>query len=203
MSDAPILHPKTFEEAFPSRFLKAALFDGKQVVLTVKDAYTEELEGDKGDKDEKPKRKLILAFRERPLELVCCKTNAVCMKAMFGSKISDWIGKKISLFPTTTLFAGKTVDCIRIYGSPDIQAPIEIDERIGRKRVKMTLHPLAIGKKSSEERPEAVDPRVHAQWELLGWSKNEGYLDMKTMNLSPEEYLISLNLRVKELDEKN
>ncbi len=190
MSEAPILHPKTFEEAYPSRFLKAALFDGKRVIMTIKDAYTEELTG------EKTERKLILSFRERPLELVCNKTNAVCMKAMFGNKIPNWIGKKIAFFPTTTQFGGKTVDCIRIYGSPDIPRPIEINERVGRKQLKMTLYPP--GKTSVDASAGATDPRILAQWELLGWTKEEGLLDQKNLNLSLEEYLTSLHLQVEE-----
>lgn len=42
-------------------------------------------------------------------------TNVHTMHELFGTYLaSKWVGKKITLFPTTTTFAGKTVDCIRI-----------------------------------------------------------------------------------------
>lgn len=123
-----------YERAFPGRFLKAALFDGKRVLLTIEAGYMEVLEGDKGKEN-----KLILTFVGKDKHLVCNKTNAFCMKEMFGNKISNWVGKRVAFMPAVVQFGPKKVDAIRIYGSPDIPGDMEIAARIGRKNFKATL----------------------------------------------------------------
>lgn len=128
-------HVSTYELAFPGRFLKAGLFQDKHVTLTVADAFMEELEGDKGKE-----KRLILHFKETDKELVANKTCAFAIKEMFGNRLADWLGKRVTFFPTTTQFGPKTVDCIRVWGSPDIPADIPVSARIGRKQYKATMH---------------------------------------------------------------
>lgn len=131
----------TYEAAFPGRFLQAGILNGKQVVLTISKAYMEVLEGDKGKQN-----KLILAFAGKEMELVCNKTNAFCLKEMFDNKISAWVGKRVAFFPTKVAFGPKQVDALRIAGSPDIAADIEVSARIGRKNFKAVLKALKSGK---------------------------------------------------------
>jgi hypothetical protein len=66
--------PQTYDELYPGRFLKAVQFGGRQVTLTIKDVDLEELEGEDGKK-----QKAIVSFTERPLQLVACKTNGLCI----------------------------------------------------------------------------------------------------------------------------
>lgn len=124
--------PATYDQLYPGRFLKAGLFEGKQVTLTIKDADLEELEGDKGKQV-----KAILTFEETQMGLVCCKTNGLCIKAMFGDKLSDWVGKKVTLFPST--WNGEPA--IRVWGSPDIQADLNVSVVLPRKKpIPMVMH---------------------------------------------------------------
>lgn len=124
----------TYDLAFPGRFLKADLLDGRHVTVGIAKVYQEVLEGEKGEET-----KLIIAFMGAKREIVCNKTNALCLKEMFGSKCAEWIGKRITMFPTKVNFGPKKVDAIRIAGSPDIEADIEVSARIGRKQFKTTL----------------------------------------------------------------
>lgn len=46
---------------------------------------------------------------------ICNRTNAKTITKLYGSPyIEDWVGKLITLFPTTTKVAGETVECLRI-----------------------------------------------------------------------------------------
>lgn len=158
----------TYESAFPGRFLKAALFEGRQVTLTIEKAYMEELESEKGKE-----KKLIFAFAGKTMELVVNKTNALCMKEMFGNKVASWVGKRVTFYPTDTNFGPKKVDCIRIFGSPDIEADVDIAARIGRKNLKVTLRKTANGKHAPKPPQSAIDPRIAEAFLILDWTPAE------------------------------
>lgn len=124
--------PTNFDALYPGRFLKAGLFEGKQVTLTIKDVDLNELEGDDGKK-----MKAIVSFQETELQLVACKTNGISIKSMFGPSLSDWIGKRVTLFPST--WNGEPA--IRVWGSPDIEKDIPISITLPRKKpIPMTMH---------------------------------------------------------------
>ena len=43
------------------------------------------------------------------------RTNAKTISKLYDTPyIEDWVGKKITLFPTTTRVAGETVECLRV-----------------------------------------------------------------------------------------
>lgn len=130
----------TYEAAFPGRFLKAALLNERNVTVEIERIYMEVLEGEKGEAN-----KLIAKFSGKTMELVLCKTNALCVKEMFGSKVAGWLGKRITLTPTKVNFGPKKVDAIRIFGSPDIASPVEVAARIGRKQFKATMQRVLPG----------------------------------------------------------
>jgi hypothetical protein len=171
--------PQTYEEAFPGRFLKAALFKGQKVTLTVSDVFTEALDGDDDEGDSKPP-KLVLAFTGKKMQLVVPKTNAFCIKEMFGNKLAGWVGKRITFFPTTTKFGPATVDCIRVWGSPDLVSDLSLTVPQGRKKpLKMTMHAVKAGAKSAPAttaKPD-VDPALLVAWTALGWTVQEGEQD--------------------------
>lgn len=109
--------PKSFDALYPGRFLKAGLLDGRKVTLTISDVALEDLEGEKGTE-----KKAILSFSQTPMKLVLCKLNGLCIKAMFGPKVPEWIGKKVTLYPTADIAPMKRgEECIRIWGSPDLE----------------------------------------------------------------------------------
>ena len=125
--------PTIYDELYPGRFIKASLFKGAKPTLTIKDVDVEELIGE----DSKPKQKAILSFVERPMQHVMCKTNGLCLKAMFGNKLSEWVGKRV------ILFAGQWngEECVRVWGSPDITNQMTVEVQLPRRKAfKMVMH---------------------------------------------------------------
>ncbi len=124
--------PVDWDELYPGRFLKAGEFKGKKPTLTIASVSLEELVGDKG-----PQTKGIVRFDRTDKALALNKTNGICLKEMFGRKVQEWVGKRVTLFAGT--HDGE--DCIRVWGSPDIAVDREITVQLPRKRpFKMTMH---------------------------------------------------------------
>lgn len=135
MADKPpkvFAAPVDWDELYPGRFLKASEFKGKQVTLRISDVRIEELIGDKG-----PQIKGIISFERTDKQWAINRTNGICAKMMFGSKVQAWIGKRITLFPA--LHDGEP--CIRVWGSPDIDKDFDVLVQLPRKRpFTMTMH---------------------------------------------------------------
>lgn len=131
--------PVDWDELYPGRFLKASDFKGKNVTLKIKEVNLEELEGDKGKQI-----KGVISFEKTDKQLALNKTNGICIKSMFGKKVQEWVGKRITLF--ASVWNGD--DCIRIFGSPDIEATNEITVQLPRKRpIAMTMHKVELAVK--------------------------------------------------------
>ena len=130
--------PKNFDQLYPGRFLKAGILDGKKVTLTIAKIEHEKLEGEKG-----MELKVIFSFVGKDMQLVCCKTNALCIKGMFGPMLASWVGKKITLFEGKVEVAGpmKGQPCIRIWGSPEIPADMAVTIKHPKKKAfDMVMH---------------------------------------------------------------
>ncbi len=92
-------------------FIYAYDLEGKDITVTIERVTAGELTGEGGKKSKKP----VLYFRGSKKGLGLCITNARVIAGLYGGFDSDkWIGKKITLYPTTTKFGKDTVDCIRI-----------------------------------------------------------------------------------------
>jgi len=89
--------------------LAADDLQGSDVVLTIKAVEIVEFEDD-GYKKQKP----VVRFIETEKTLISNKTNSMMIGEHHGNDTDGWIGQKITLYPTKTDFAGKTVDCIRV-----------------------------------------------------------------------------------------
>jgi hypothetical protein len=122
--------PVDYDELFPGRFLKAGLFQGKKVPLTITDVDIEELPQDNG----KDRVRGILSFKQTPKQLVLNSTNGQCLKAMFGRKVSDWVGKRVVFCAETDKFGRETVEAVRIWGSPDLDADMSVDIQLPRRK---------------------------------------------------------------------
>lgn len=132
---ASLKKPVDWDELYPGRFLKAGELRGRQFTLTIESVDLDELEGDKGKKI-----KGVISFRETPKQLALNKTNGICLREMFGRSLSMWEGKRVTIFPGQ--WNGD--DCIRIWGSPDIDKDQEITVQLPRKKpFKMTMHKVA------------------------------------------------------------
>ncbi len=157
MSEQP-KRPTSYDALFPGRFLKAGLFDGKEVTLTIVDLIQEGLEGEKG-----VEQKSIILFKETELQLILNRTNAECLRNMIGKKVREWTGKRVTFMPDTDRFGSDTVDCIRIAGSPDLKetfdASIQLRSKGGKIRVKKrTLRVTGAGTKPATAQTIAPDP---------------------------------------------
>lgn len=132
--------PVDWDELYPGRFLKAGDFKGKQVTLTISEVRIEELVGDKG-----PQIKGVISFEKTEKQWALNKTNGICLKEMFGRQVQEWVGKRVTLFPSQ--WNGEL--CIRVYGSPDIPADKEVTIALPRKRpFNMTMHRTGTGSKA-------------------------------------------------------
>jgi hypothetical protein len=141
--------PVDWDELYPGRFLKAGELQGKQVTLSIASVDIDELESDQGKKI-----KGVISFDRTPKQLALNKTNGLCIRSMFGRKLADWIGKRITLFPSQ--WNGE--DCIRIWGSPDIERDAETIVQLPRKKpIKMTMHRVDMKKPDAATREPGED----------------------------------------------
>jgi hypothetical protein len=140
--------PSVYDQLYPGRFIKAVEFLGKKVTLTIADIDLEELVGDDG----KSKVKCIISFRETEKKLVACKTNGICLRDMFGKELSEWKGKRVTLFPDT--WNGEPA--CRVWGSPDIAEEFEVTVSLPRRRpFKKLMHKVELAAKPE---PVAAGP---------------------------------------------
>jgi hypothetical protein len=96
---------------FPSRYLRAADFEGQSVSLTISEVLKDKVQMSTGQKAEK----YILRFQETDKELILNKTNAKAVaKVLHEPKAVHWPGERIILKPTTCEAFGEIVDCIRV-----------------------------------------------------------------------------------------
>ncbi len=120
-----------FDELYPGRFVKAGDLKGRDVTVTIAKVHVEELEGTK------KQNKGILSFKETPKELVLNRTNGECIKAMFGRKLADWVGKRITLYPAK-IESDMADLAIRVRGSPDLAEDVTFMLALARKRPRET-----------------------------------------------------------------
>jgi hypothetical protein len=119
-----------FADVFPERWLHAEDLSGKQVTLTIKDAYVEELRSPTGEKSQVP----ILSFEKTRKEYVLNITNARVCKALWGDDAGKWIGHRVVIEPQPEQMSPsgyKIVFC----GSPDIDKDVTVVIQPGKKRV--------------------------------------------------------------------
>ena len=159
--------PGSYSEMYPGRFLKADMLKGQKVTVTIVKIMGEDLVGE----NNKSKSEWVVRIKERPLELVLNKTNGFCLYRMFGSDPHSWIDKRITIYATTTKFGRETLDCIRIWGSPDISEDLPITVPQGRKKAWETVMHRMVPKKSADApaAPSGLDPRILTAFGILGW----------------------------------
>ena len=76
------------------------------------------------------KRKVTIAFRGARKRLVANSTNCTTIEQMYGPNTEQWIGKRVTLYATTTSVGGRgSVPCIRIRPSIPRGQAEEIEER--------------------------------------------------------------------------
>lgn len=99
-----------YRTMFDSQFLYAFHLQGREVTLKIARVTGGEVTGSGGKKSRKP----LCYFERKEKPLALNKTNCKTIAAMYGNDTKDWVGKAITIFPTTTQFGNETVDCIRV-----------------------------------------------------------------------------------------
>jgi len=91
-------------ETFPSKYLKAADLQGREVRVTMANVEMEKI----GD-DNKP----VLYFKGKDRGVVLNKTNAGTISDSYGDDTEDWFDQPLILFSVMVDFQGKVGPAIR------------------------------------------------------------------------------------------
>lgn len=127
----------------------------KQPTLTIKGAKPVTLENDKG----REQTKALVSFKETERGWVLCKTNAMCLAGMFGEDTTSWAGKRVTLYAVEVQVGKTRAPGIRIRGSPDIKAPVDVEIKLPRKRpFTMRMQPTGNGVAPATEPPDGEPP---------------------------------------------
>jgi hypothetical protein len=82
-----------------------------EYLVTITEAKREEAYNQKTRKKEPIG---VISFKDRDLSLIMNVTNAKSIRDMYGPETSNWIGKQIVIYRTTTRLGRDTVPAIRI-----------------------------------------------------------------------------------------
>jgi len=103
-------------EAFPSKYIKAADVKAKPIVAVISH-LAQEAVGQGADQKEKH----VLYF-ENGKPLVLNRVNWDMLEEAFGDS-DDWPGHKVKLYSARTMFQGKFVDAVRVQAIAPKPAP--------------------------------------------------------------------------------
>ena len=93
------------EDFYPSKYLKSADLDGKDVALTIRDVERKQFE-----EEVKP----IVWFEGTTKGLILNRTNFGTIAELHGPDTDTWIGKRVTLFGTEVDFRGTQTLAIRV-----------------------------------------------------------------------------------------
>lgn len=96
---------------FDHKWVRAWDLGGKELTVKIERVEAGVLENAKAKKKD---RAPIVWFKGAKKPLALNRTNSKTIAAMFGNNTDDWIGKSVTIYPTTTSFGNDTVDCIRV-----------------------------------------------------------------------------------------
>jgi hypothetical protein len=116
----------------------------RDVTVIIARVTAGELVGEGGRKTKKP----IVYFEGKDKGFAANKTNCKIIAGMYGTDTAKWIGKAITLYPTTTEMGGKTHDCIRVRP----QIPAAAKRRNGNGKQAAPAEPTL------EPDPQALEP---------------------------------------------
>lgn len=100
-----------WKKLMDKEMLYAFDLDGRDVTVTIEKVLGGELTGEQGKKTKKP----VAHIKGKTKKLALNVTNCTTIEQLTGtSDYEKWTNIRVTLFPTTTQFGTKTVDCIRI-----------------------------------------------------------------------------------------
>lgn len=99
-----------YQLLYPSEYIAACDLHGKDSKVTIEKVEVETITGSKGEKQARP----VISFRGAKKRMVCCKTNAKTIAKQHGTETDAWVGKSITIYPTTCEAFGETKECVRV-----------------------------------------------------------------------------------------
>lgn len=97
----------------PGEYLGAWDLKGRDVDVTIVKVEARTLKNKQGSN-----RKPVIFVKGSDRGVVINKTNGKTIAAIYGKDTTKWVGKRITLYATTTSAGGETVDCIRVRPEP-------------------------------------------------------------------------------------
>lgn len=99
----------SYKTAFGS-FLKTEDLQGRTIPVVIESVGIEDIKGDHGIE-----KKLVARFVGKDKGIILNLTNCGLLEEIAGTDdYEQWPGLRVALYPTTTMFGGKKVPCLRI-----------------------------------------------------------------------------------------
>jgi hypothetical protein len=134
---------------FERDYIHAADLDEKERVLVI-----ERVEQGALDTHSKTKKKMpIVYFKGAKKGLGINVTNAKTLIALYGPHTEKWIGKAITIYPTTTDSPEGRVDCIRIRQRAPEPRAVAPRQAAGAKQEPQPAHDPATGEVPPDQEP--------------------------------------------------
>lgn len=116
------------EEFFPSKHLKAADLNDREIKVTIARVEREKL-----GEDMRP----VIYFNGKEKGVALNKGNTTTLADAFGRNSNDWAGQEITLVSVWTEYQGKAVKGLRIIPSPRRARPDPISSGLPPKTAAM------------------------------------------------------------------
>jgi hypothetical protein len=140
---------------FPSNYLAAVEFGNRVFNGKIESVKIAKLESEDG----RQKDKGVVFFEGNEKGWVLCKTNAICLAAMFGDDTANWVGHSVTLFATPVKVGKKIEPGIRVKGSPDLEKTLEVEIKLPRRNA-FTMVLQATGKPAAKQNGTGAAPRA-------------------------------------------
>lgn len=146
-------------------FIFAFDLNGEDAVVTISRVEAGTLNGSGGRKARKP----VVYFDGKEKGLALNSTNCKVIAKLYGNYTEKWLGKQITLYPTTTEMAGESVECIRVRPQrPDVQRPAQNGRSQQRKTVDVEAMIASYDGCDDPEVFDALEADRKATWGAIG-----------------------------------
>lgn len=103
---------KHWKSMMDRNYIYAFDLEGRDVTVAIERVEQGELTALGGRKSKKPV--VFFAGSSSGKGLALNATNCKTIATLYGNYVDKWIGKLVTLYPTTTTMGSETVECIRI-----------------------------------------------------------------------------------------
>ena len=113
-------------DLYESKYLKASDLKGREFNLTISTIQVEVL-----GSGSQAKKKPVVYFQGAQKGMALNRSNADEIANVYGLLTEDWIGKSVTLYPSTTRFADQVVPCIKIRCTRQETKPVNRPVNLG------------------------------------------------------------------------